>query len=166
MKQQLIILILLALICSWSTVLAQDNSAQSAKLTVDQQKAVDDVIAMDPKLSTEEVEHLKLAVLGAPTKAEPISDSRMVTQPEPVHAPWKAEPIEERADAIAQPPAVTAPSGATNTQPIPEKSENAPTQTKTEVTSDQPVPAANQGIKTGLKRNGPKDQPPADPEKK
>ncbi len=56
---------------------------------------------MDPRLSAEEIEQLKIAVLGAPAKAELAVDPKEESQPEVVAAPWKAEPIEEREDVLA-----------------------------------------------------------------
>lgn len=80
---------------------AQNAVQEVPVLTADQQQAVDEVIAMDPKLSAEEIEQLKIAVLGAPTKAEELVDPKLEDQPEIVLAPVNAEPIEERELVLA-----------------------------------------------------------------
>lgn len=80
---------------------AQDAVKEVPVLTADQQQAVDEVISMDPKLSAEEIEQLKIAVLGAPTKAEELVDPKLESQPEVVLAPVNAEPIEERELVLA-----------------------------------------------------------------
>lgn len=80
---------------------AQDAVQEAPVLTANQQQAVDEVIAMDPKLSAEEIEQLKIAVLGAPTNAEELVDPKLEEQPEIVLAPVNAEPIEERELVLA-----------------------------------------------------------------
>ncbi len=101
MKNSIIIFSLLLMIGSLGTSYAQDAVKETPVLTAQQQQAVDAVIAMDPKLSAEEIEQLKIAVLGAPTNAEELVDPKLEEQPEIVLAPVNAEPIEERELVLA-----------------------------------------------------------------
>jgi len=94
---------------------AQDAVQEVPVLTADQQQAVDEVIAMDPKLSAEEIEQLKIAVLGAPVKAEPLSDPKMDKQPQITLAPVDAEPVEQREPVLA--PITTTTSPSSNVSP-------------------------------------------------
>lgn len=83
------------------TTYAQDPVKEEPVLTADQQQAVDAVVSMDPRLSTVEIEQLKIAVLGAPAKAEEAFDPKLESKPEVVAAPWNAEPAEEREAVFA-----------------------------------------------------------------
>ena len=101
MKKSMIIYSFLMMLGFVGTSYAQEAVKEVPVLTSDQQYAVDEAVAMDPKLSAEEIEQLKTAVLGAPAKAEEIIDPKLETQPEVVAAPWKAEPVEEREAVLA-----------------------------------------------------------------
>lgn len=102
----------------------QETVKEVPVLTADQQQAVDEVISMDPRLSAVEIEQLKLAVLGAPAKAEEANDPKLESQPEVVAAPWKAEPAEEREAVLPEPVSESTKSTQTQvgTQPEGEKS--------------------------------------------
>ena len=109
----------------FGTTYAQDAVKEVPVLTADQQQAVDEVISMNPKLSAEEIEQLKIAVLGAPARAEEAYDPKLESQPEVVAAPWKAKPVEER-EAVTPTlvnQTTTSPQTQVNMQPEPVKSE-------------------------------------------
>lgn len=123
MKKSLIIICVLIVAGFTEITFAQDAVQETYVLTAQQQEAVDAMISMDPKLSAKEIEQLKIAVLGAPAKAEPLSDSKLNGQPQITLAPVNAGPVEQRELVLA--PVATSttisniPSG---TQPIPPKS--------------------------------------------
>ena len=81
MKKSIIIFCLLMMVGFAGISYAQDAVKETPALTVQQQEAVDEMISMDPKLSAEEIEQLKIAILGAPAKAEPLSDPKLDEQP-------------------------------------------------------------------------------------
>lgn len=125
MKKSITIFCLLLLAGFIGTIEAQDAVMEKPVLTADQNQAVNHAISMDPKLSAEEIEQLKIAVLGAPAKAELAIDPKQESQPEVVAAPWKAEPAVEREEVLPEP---VTPSGLTHIQagkqPIPANSDN------------------------------------------
>jgi len=162
--KNLLIIFLLTLMCNVNTAYSQDNGTSREKpvLKADQQQAVADITAMDPKLTAEEIENLKLAVIGAPTNAEPIDDNRMDNPPDvSVHAPWKAEPIEQREDVFQQ--AGVQPTSAaavqTGTQPEPSKSNSINNNRKINGPADQPQPATSENVTNFRNTNGPQNQP-------
>lgn len=164
--KKLLIICLFAIIGNWTTVYSQENvPMEKPVLTVEQQQAVDAIVAMDPKLSAEEIENLKLAVMGAPVDAEPISDPKLDTPPdESVHAPWKAEPIEERDDVFSKP--VEQPlkqTAQTGQQPEPAKSENVVKYRQTNGPAEQIAPAKPENAVKYRKVNGPQTQPSGNP---
>jgi hypothetical protein len=113
MKKSIIISCFMMMVGFLGISHAQDVGKEITVLTAEQQQAIDEVIAMDPKLSAEEIEQLKIAVLGAPANAVPAIDPKEDNPPEVVAAPLNAEPIEEREAVLALP---TSPSSATAIQ--------------------------------------------------
>lgn len=104
---------------------AQDVAKETPVLTAQQQEAVDAMISMDPKLSAKEIEELKIAVLGAPADAEPLSDPKFDEQTQIMLAPVDADPIEQREALVAPVTALTTNSGfPSGTQAYGGKQEN------------------------------------------
>lgn len=139
---------------------AQDAVQEVPVLTADQQQAVDEVIAMDPKLSAEEIEQLKIAVLGAPTKAEELIDPKLETQHEVVLAPTNADPIEERELVLFQPVNTTSLTATqTGTQPEAGKSENVTNYRSLNGPASQPQSATSEKGVNYRSIKGPNSQP-------
>lgn len=167
MKKLKLIFSLLMLVGFITTTWAQDAVNEKPVLTADQQQAVDEVVSMNPKLSAEEIEQLKIAVLGAPAKAEELQDPKMETQPEVIAAPWNAEPIEER-EAV-NPKAVEQTSTTqiqAGTQPEGAKSENATNYRSLKGPSTQPQPATTKKGVNYRSIKGPGTQPESKPDGK
>ena len=146
---------------------AQDAVKETPVLTADQKQAVDKAIAMDPKLSAEEIEQLKIAVLGAPAIAEEIQDPKMESQPEVVAAPWDAQPIEEREPVIQEQvklePTALIQAG---TQPEGAKSENVTSYRGLNGPATQPQQATTEKGINYRSIQGPSSQPEPKPEGK
>lgn len=150
----------------FGTSIAQDAVKEELVLSADQQQAVDEVIAMDPKLSAEEIEQLKIAVLGAPTKAEELIDPKLETQPEVVLAPTNADPIEEREIVLFQPVSTTSLTTIqTGTQPELTQKVEAINYRSLKGSSTQPQSASTAVKKTNYRSiKGPSTQPSSTPD--
>lgn len=148
---------------------AQDAVKEVPVLTADQQQAVDAAISMDPKLSAEEIEQLKIAVLGAPAKAELAIDPKEESQPEVVAAPWKAEPIQEEenreptipVESVQMHQTSSTPTQA-GTQPEGGKSEQVINYRNITGPPTQPEPEKSGTVKNYRAINGPNTQPEGD----
>lgn len=146
------------------TSYAQNAAIEKPTLTADQQQAVDELISMDPKLSAEEIEQLKIAVLGAPAHAEPVIDQKEESQPEFVQAPWKPEPAEEREEVLPKEVIQTsAQVGQTGTQPQPEKAENTLNYHSMKGPATQAQPAKSDNIINYHSMKGTNTQPSPGP---
>ena len=142
------------------TTHAQDTVKEEPAETATQNQAVDDVISMDPKLSAEEIEQLKIASLGAPAKAEEAYDPKLESQPEVVAAPWKAEPIEQREEAVSEPVSQTSLTlMQAGTQPEPAKSEQVINYRNIKGPATQPEPEKSGTVTNYRSINGPSTQP-------
>ncbi|MCB0804555.1 MAG: hypothetical protein KDC05_02090 [Bacteroidales bacterium] len=164
---KLLILCFIAVIGLGTEAISQEKSIATVELTEAQQQAIDDAVAMDPKLTAEEIENLKLAVLGAPVEAQPMHDPKLENEPTPVAAPAGAQPIVEREDALpVTETIVTAKTIEMQEQPAPEKLSTG--QKFRVVNGQQEQAAPSTTAKQGPMRqvNGSQSQPDPSPEMK
>lgn len=156
------------------TLKAQDAmSEKPSKTTTQQNQSVDDGLALDPKLSAEEIEQLKVGKLQcAPANAEAIPDDpRDIKKPDVVPAPWKAEPVSENDREIALPTQSsqvnqTSPQVQVETQPEPAKSDNSAKKRYPSGPSTQPLPPTSEKSVNKRSMQGPSTQPVPKPDGK